>query len=338
MLAGGSEHYYYITNMAIDLFRYSYFKDGLGWRPGGFSSLFDSLFLSSIPSYLETIRKLTFDGSDGLDWNKFDELFTRNHPTMIYNSLERLAPSFNGNPPYVVDEQTGKIYVEARQKSNSNEYVSPVDNKIYGGQYNRITYKNELYEYTDSMLNTNGGISYIYTKVPSFNYNNPCYDSNLDVDEQISITENAVAGAISVEAEIAKSIKESKPEDLHKNFANANKRRKQLQKEEKTTEFLKKHADDINKLKGPGSTLEGEDAWIFTQFGDEFTSDGTLPVDLPADLANTEGDTSLDELTEIIKSGYNFSSISNDDEQALRDMSKKASDDGIKKSGENPCK
>ena len=338
MLAGGSEHDSEITNMAIDLFRYSYFKDGLGWRPGGFSSLFDNLFLSSIPSYLETIRKLTFDGSDGLDWNKFDELFTRNHPTMIYNSLERLAPSFNGNPPYVVDEQTGKIYVEARQKSNSNEYVSPVDNKIYGGQYNRITYKNELYEYTDSMLNTNGGISYIYTKVPSFNYNNPCYDSNLDVDEQISITENAVAGAISIEAEIAKSIKESKPEDLHKNFANANKRRKQLQKQEKEAEFLKKHADDINKLKSPGSTLEGEDAWIFTQFGDEFTSDGTLPVDLPADLANTEGDTSLDELTEIIKSGYNFSSMSNDDEQALRDFAKKASDDGIKKSGENPCK
>jgi hypothetical protein len=338
MLAGGSEHDSEITNMAIDLFRYSYFKDGLGWRPSGFSSLFDSLFLSSIPSYLETIRKLTFDGSDGVDWNKFDELFTRNHPTMIYNSLERLAPSFNGNPPYIVDEQKGKIYVEARQRSNSNEYVSPVDNKIYEGQYKRITYKNELYEYTDSVLNTNGGISYVYTKVPSFNYNNPCYYSNLDVDEQISITENAVAKAISIEAEIAKSIKESKPEDLHKNFANANKRRKQLQKQEKEAEFLKKHADDINKLKGPGSTLEGEDAWIFTQFGDEFTSDGTLPVDLPADLANTEGDTSLDELTEIIKSGYNFSSMSNDDEQALRDFAKKASDDGIKKSGENPCK
>ena len=337
MLAGGSEHDSDITNMAIDLFRYSYFKDGLGWRPSGFSSLFDSLFLSSIPSYLETIRKLTFDGRDGLDWNKFDELFTRNHPTMIYNSLERLAPSFGKTPPYVVDEQTGKIYVEAKPKSVGNGYVSPVDNKIYEGQYKRITYKNELYEYTDSMLNTNGGISYVYTKVPSFNYNNPCYDSNLDVDEQIAITENAVAGAISVEAEIAKSIKESSSEDLHKNLANANKRRKQLQKEDKTAAFLRKHADDINKLKGPGSILEGEDAWIFTQYRDDFNSDGTLP-ELPADLANTEGDDSLDELRGIINSGYNFSSISTDDDQALRDFAKKASDDGIKKSGENPCK
>ena len=337
MLAGGSEHDSDITNMAIDLFRYSYFKDGLGWRPSGFSSLFDSLFLSSIPSYLETIRKLTFDGSDGLDWNKFDELFTRNHPTMIYNSLERLAPSFGGTPPYVVDEQTGKIYVEAKPKRTGDGYVSPVDNKIYEGQYKRITYKNELYEYTDSMLNTNGGISYVYTKVPSFNYNNPCYDSNLDVDEQIAITENAIAGAISIEAEIAKSIKESKPEDLHKNFANANKRRKQLQKEDKTAKFLREHADDINNLKGPGSTLEGEDAWPFIQYANDFNSDGTLPVELPADLANTEGDDSLDEPRGIINSGYNFSSISNDDAQALRDFAKKASNEGIKKSGENPC-
>lgn len=337
MLAGGSEHDPEITNMAIDLFRYSYFKDGLGWRPSGFSSLFDSLFLSSISSYLETIRKLTFDGSDGLDWNKFDELFTRNHPTMIYNSLERLAPSFGGTPPYVVDEQKGKIYVEAKPKRTGDGYVSPVDNKIYEGQYKRITYKNELYEYTDSMFNTNGGISYVYTKVPSFNYNNPCYDSNLDVEEQIAITENAIAGAISVETEIAKSIKESKPEDLHKNLANANKKRKQLQKEDKTAKFLREHVDDINRLKGPGSTLEGEDAWIFTQYADDFNSDGTLP-ELPADLANTEGDDSLDELRGIINSGYNFSSISNDDAQALRDFAKKASDDGIKKSGENPCK
>ena len=336
MLAGGSEHDSEITNMAIDLFRYSYFKDGLGWRPSGFSSLFDSLFLSSIPSYLETIRKLTFDGRDGLDWNKFDELFTRNHPTMIYNSLERLAPSFGKTPPYVVDEQKGKIYVEARQKSTGDGYVSPVDNKIYEGQYKKITYKNELYEYTDSMLNTNGGISYVYTKVPSFNYNNPCYDSNLDVDEQIAITENAVAGAISVEAEIAKSIKESSSEDLHKNLANANKRRKQLQKEDKTAKFLREHADDINNLKGPGSTLEGEDAWIFTQYRDDFNTDGTLP-ELPADLANTEGDDSLDELRGILESGYD-PSIPTDDAQALMDMAKKASDDGIKKSGENPCK
>ena len=234
---------------------------------------------------------------------------------MIYNSLERLAPSFGKTPPYVVDEQKGKIYVEARPKSTSDVYVSPVDNKIYEGQYKRITYKNELYEYTDSMLNTNGGISYEYTKVPSFNYNNPCYDSNLDVEEQIAITENAIAGAISVKAEIAKSIKE-----------------------DKTAKFLRKHADDINKMKGPGSTLEGEDAWVFIQFGDEFTSDGTLPVDLPSDLVNTEGDDSLDELRGYINSGYNFSSISTDDEQALRDFAKKASDDGIKKSGENPCK
>lgn len=338
MLAGGSEHDPEITNMAIDLFRYSYFKDGLGWRPSGFSSLFDSLFLSSIPSYLETIRKLTFDGSDGLDWNKFDELFTRNHPTMIYNSLERLAPSFGKTPPYVVDEQKGKIYVEAKPKRIGDGYVSPVDNKIYEGQYKRITYKKELYEYTDSMLNTNGGISYVYTKVPSFNYNNPCYDSNLDVDEQIAITKNVVAGAINVEAEIAKSIKESSSENLHKNLANANKRRKQLQKEDKTAKFLREHADDINNLKGPGSTLEGEDAWPFIQYADEFNTNGTLPVDLPADLANTEGDDSLDELRGIINSGYNFSTISNDDAQALRDMAKKASNEGIKKSGENPCK
>ena len=93
---------------------------------------------------------------------------------------------------------------------------------------------------------------------------------------------------------------------------------------------------DLNKLKGPGSTLEGEDAWIFTRYRDDFLPNGTLP-ELPADLANTEGDDSLDELRGILESGYD-PSIPTDDAQALMDMAKKASDNGIKKSGENPCK
>lgn len=334
MLAGGSEHDSEITNMAIDLFRYSYFKDGLGWRPSGFSSLFDSLFLSSIPSYLETIRKLTFDGSDGLNWDKFDELFTRNHPTMIYNKLERLAPSFMGEPSYAVNEETGEIYVEAHLEYGN--YKSPVDNVIYGGQYNRITYKNELYELNDNVVNPNGGSYYVYAKLPSFDYNNPCYDSNLDVNEQISVTEDVITKAINIEAEIVKSIKESKPKDLHKELINADRRRRELQKQEKRNEWLREQMKDLNKLKGPGSTLEGEDAWIFTRYRDDFLPNGTLP-ELPADLANTEGDDSLDELRGILESGYD-PSIPTDDAQALMDMAKKASDNGIKKSGENPCK
>lgn len=76
-----------VSKVAIDLLKYSYFTDGLGWRVGGFSNLFTPTFLETLPQYMQALRNMNFNDTTSL--KVFYEQFIRRKDvaTKIFKTL-----------------------------------------------------------------------------------------------------------------------------------------------------------------------------------------------------------------------------------------------------------
>ena len=96
--------------LAIDLFMYSYYKDGFKFGPNSFGSLFSSNFISSFPEFVKTLRELKFNTESYL--KGFLPQFYANHWTDLVPSIDEGSD--------VIETPDGHLAINAKAVLNRN--------------------------------------------------------------------------------------------------------------------------------------------------------------------------------------------------------------------------
>lgn len=151
-------------NLALSLFMYSFYKDGLSFGVNNFGYLFSTNFLLTMPEYLETLQTISSKVEnapleDYRSGSKFEEQFIKNHysrlnlPTMqkgdntidgnVMFPYEAVSNS-DGNPyKYLVID--GELYEMVMSESMITiEYSKATTSKSYGGSVYRDS--RDIYE------------------------------------------------------------------------------------------------------------------------------------------------------------------------------------------------
>lgn len=146
--------------LAIDLFMYSFYKEGMSFGPNNFGYFFSSQFLSSFPEFINALRTMQFSMYKGSYFDRFLEQYYANH----YNE---------GVIPVITDSQdlgNGEIMVETKTVYNHNFK----DKKLY----NYITTNHKLYKIDASRTNDS---KTVYVEIPTAKTTTAVYNANKDV-------------------------------------------------------------------------------------------------------------------------------------------------------------
>lgn len=146
--------------LAIDLFMYSFYKEGMSFGPNNFGYFFSSQFLSSFPEFINALRTMQFSMYKGSYFDKFLEQYYANH----YNE---------GVLPVITDSQdlgNGEIMVETKTVYNHNFK----DKKLY----NYITTNHKLYKIDASRTNDS---KTVYVEIPTAKTTTAVYNANKDI-------------------------------------------------------------------------------------------------------------------------------------------------------------
>lgn len=87
-----------LSNLAIELFKYSFYTERLSFGPESIGPYFDTNFLTIVPDYIETLRWLREEAKPGSIFDKFLPMFYRNHITdkgMVPKIILGKKDSFN---------------------------------------------------------------------------------------------------------------------------------------------------------------------------------------------------------------------------------------------------
>lgn len=99
--------------LAVDLFMYSYYKDGFKFGPNSFGTFFSSNFISSFPEFVGALRELRFGMQSGTYFDNFLPQFYANH-------WQELVPQLDESKADVVETSDGQIGVNSKQVLNRN--------------------------------------------------------------------------------------------------------------------------------------------------------------------------------------------------------------------------
>ena len=99
--------------LAVDLFMYSYYKDGFKFGPNSFGTFFSSNFISSFPEFVGALRELRFGMQSGTYFDNFLPQFYANH-------WWKLVPQLDESTADVVETSDGQIGVNSQQVLNRN--------------------------------------------------------------------------------------------------------------------------------------------------------------------------------------------------------------------------
>jgi len=129
--------------LAVDLLRYSYYRNGLGFAPDSFGHL-APLFRTELPGYMERMAQLQDDENitDELV-DRFMEQYLRNHPTskILGNIKAKDAyPLFKWSEEVTNELLRGKssvrvTYVSQNKKDPNRRYVNYLPDVFYVGSY-----------------------------------------------------------------------------------------------------------------------------------------------------------------------------------------------------------
>lgn len=99
--------------LAIDLFMYSYYKDGFKFGPNSFGTFFSSNFIASFPEVVSTLRSLRYDMQSGSYFDNYLPQFYANHWT------RGIVPEVPDGTE-VIETSDGQIAVDAKKVINKN--------------------------------------------------------------------------------------------------------------------------------------------------------------------------------------------------------------------------
>ena len=146
--------------LAIDLFMYSFYKEGMSFGPNNFGYFFSSQFLSSFPEFINALRTMQFNMYKGSYFDNFLEQYYANH----YNE---------GVLPVITNSENlgnGEIMVETKAVYNPNFK----DKKLY--KY--ITTNGKLYVIDAGRTNDS---KTVYVEIPNAKTITAIYNANKDV-------------------------------------------------------------------------------------------------------------------------------------------------------------
>lgn len=145
--------------LAIDLFMYSFYKEGMSFGPNNFGYFFSSQFLSSFPEFINALRTMQFNMFKGSYFDGFLEQYYANHYREVL--------------PVISDSQdlgNGEIMVETKDVYNYN-----FKNKKL---YKYITTDGKLYVIDSSRTNDS---KTVYVEIPNPKTTTAIYNANKDV-------------------------------------------------------------------------------------------------------------------------------------------------------------
>ena len=134
--------------LAIDLFMYSFYKDGFKFGPNSYGNFFSTHFLNSFPEFISTLREMKFNLSEGTYFDNFLPQFYGNH----YNR-KGVVPSIS--EPLLTPLKDGSVLVKRSAAQNKNVRGTAV--------WDFITFQGELYSVDRSRINKD---FVVYTKAP----------------------------------------------------------------------------------------------------------------------------------------------------------------------------
>lgn len=129
--------------LAVDLLRYSYYRNGLGFAPDSFGHL-APLFRTELPGYMERMSQLQDDENITYELiDRFMEQYLRNHPTskILGNIKAKDAyPLFEWSEKITNNLLDGKssirvTYVSMDKKDPNKKYVNYLPDVFYVGSY-----------------------------------------------------------------------------------------------------------------------------------------------------------------------------------------------------------
>lgn len=174
--------------LAIDLFMYSYYKDGFKFGPDSFGTFFSSNFISAFPEFVNALRTLRYDMQSGSYFDNYLPQFYANHWS------RGIVPNIPDGTE-VIETSDGQIAVDARKVINKNLIYSGKVKSYPFVIYNRqetLENDNTIEIPTLYALSLDGSDRVIYT--PSITFSNEQkdirgvkYNANMKVEELAKI-------------------------------------------------------------------------------------------------------------------------------------------------------
>ena len=151
-----------VQQLAIDLFMYSFYNEGLKFGPNSFGNFFSTQFVTSFPKFINKLRFIGGEITESTYFSKYLEQFIANH---YYECVPKVSVSQDdikeGN---FVAKENGNLIIKASLVSNPNGHVTSAEGVKMRGSYERIIYNENLYHITDA---TRGNTSFVeYTPAP----------------------------------------------------------------------------------------------------------------------------------------------------------------------------
>ena len=146
--------------LAVDLFMYSFYKEGMSFGPNNFGYFFSSQFLSSFPEFINALRTMQFNMYKGSYFDNFLEQYYANH------YKEGVIPVITESE----DLGNNEIMVETKAVYNLNFK----DKKLY--KY--ITTNGKLYVIDAGRTNDS---KTVYVEIPNAKTTTAIYNANKDV-------------------------------------------------------------------------------------------------------------------------------------------------------------
>jgi hypothetical protein len=161
--------------LAVDLFMYSYYKDGFKFGPNSFGTFFSSNFISSFPEFVGALRNLRYNMQSGTYFDEFLPQFYANHWE------KGIVPEVNEYADVITTED-GQIAVNSKHVINRNV--------LYNGKaksFPLVAYGGVLYT-----LSLDGNDRAIYTPATTFTLSQKGkrgvkYNANMSTQEMADI-------------------------------------------------------------------------------------------------------------------------------------------------------
>lgn len=196
-----------VQQLAVDLFMYSFYKEGLKFGPNSYGYFMSTQFLTSFPEFIDALRTMHYDMRDGTYFDKYLDQFYANHCRECVPFIQ--ATDALGKPlGTLMDKEhpeTSRLSIESKYVYNPNGHIVLPDGTPARGSYERIMYANRLYRIVDE---TQGNVNYVtYEPMPMFNVESDGlrYDANKTALEMkdISTDETRKQKARSVNSKVA---------------------------------------------------------------------------------------------------------------------------------------